>query len=445
VTRADESIPLRPVGAPPVETTYRPFLIASLSLAVLLGFLLGIHVSVTRLLDAGSPERTADLVHAHGQVQLLGFAGLFVMGMSLRLMPRFAGSRIAFEPLIPLTLGLIVAGLVLRSAIQPWFSGDLHDALFLASAFFILCGSACFLFITFGTLAVDARRFDASSLAFVIGATLLFGASLVTVFAAIDAVEAGASGLPYLVNTAVLQLQLAGFLFAFILGVALRAIPAMVGVTRPGRSAGFLALALGASVVVFAGSLIYLEYVEFSDVAVVIASAAFLALGFVFLGLIWQAGVGRQAANRIRPASQQNLWLIRSAFLWLLFAALASIYIGATSALAVELPDQFQFDLVRHSLGVGVVTMLIVGMSMMILPQFAAGRLRANQQARLAIALVIMLNAAAVLRVIPSIAATSWTADQRNLSIALAGSLAELALLIFAVYLLRLLLKTRGT
>jgi hypothetical protein len=55
-----------------------------------------------------------------------------------------------------------------------------------------------------------------------------------------------------------------------------------------------------------------------------------------------------------------------------------------------------------------------------------------------------MLNAAAVLRVIPSIAATSWTADQRNLLIALAGSLAELALLIFAVYLLRLLLKSRS-
>jgi hypothetical protein len=441
MTGTSDNIPLRQAGVPAAETAYRRFVIAGLSSAILVGFVLGIHVPVTRLFDAGSPERTADLIHAHGQVQLLGFAGLFVMGMSFRLTPRFAGTRLAFEPLAAVTLGLLILGLVLRAVVMPWFSGDSHSAIMLASVFALLLGAACYSFIIFGTLTLDARRFDASSLAFMLGALLLFGAATIGAFVAIDAVDAGTRALPYLANTAVLHLQLAGFLFLFILGVATRAIPTMVGVERPGRSAGVLALALAVAVLVFAAALLYLDYGSYSRAIVVVADAALITLGLVLLMLGWQAGVLRQAANRIRPASQGSLWLIRSAFVWMLTAAAIVLYLGTTSLLSAELPSQSDFDAIRHVLGLGVVTMLIAGMSMMILPEFAIERQRPNRQPQLAVALVILLNTAVVLRVVPAVTAESWSLDERNLSTALAGAFAEVAFLTFAVYLLRLLLR----
>ena len=126
---------------PVSETVHRPFLVASLALATLVGFVLGIHIPVGRLTDSGSPERTADLIQAHGQVQLLGFAGLFVIGMSLRLMPRFASSRISLGSLVPLTLYLIVSGLFTRAVVMPWFDGVAHSALLIASVFAVLLGS----------------------------------------------------------------------------------------------------------------------------------------------------------------------------------------------------------------------------------------------------------------------------------------------------------------
>ena len=442
MSEANDRIEVRHVGLPRTDTAHRPFIVASLGLATLVGFVLAIHVTITRLVDVGSPERTLDLIHGHGQVQLLGFAGLFVMGMSLRLMPRFAGGRLAFEPLIPVTLGFMTAGLVMRAVLMPWFSGDAHSGLLLASVFAILLGSSCFLFITVGTLAVNVRRFDASSRAFLFGASLLFVASAVTALVAVDATDRGLHSMPYLANNAILQLQLAGFLLSFILGVALRAIPALVGVERPGRSAGALAILLAGTVIVLASSFLYLEYASYSRAITLVADAAFLTLGLVLLALVWLAGILRQAANRLRPASRPHLWLVRSAFFWMVVAALTHVYAGGSSLIDGGLIDQFQSDAARHALGAGVITVLITGMSMMILPEFAAERQAPNQQHRLAFLLLVLLNAAALLRVAPPLAGSAWTFDQRNLSMAIAGSLAEVALFVFALYFLRLLFRS---
>ena len=442
-TSAGDAIAVRPVGQPPSDEAHRPFLVASLALATLVGFVLGIHVPLGRLLDAGSPERTADLLHAHGQVQLLGFAGLFVIGMSLRLMPRFSGSRIALPALVPMTLWLLVGALLMRALVLPWLSGDTHGVLLAVSALLVLCGSGCFLLIVFSTVAVDARRFDASSLAFISGASMLFAASVAGALGTIKAADAGMRSLPYLTNNAVLQTELFGFLMLFILGVALRAIPAMVGLPRPGRSASLLAVTLATAVTVLAGSLLYLEYASYERVVVVVADGAFFVLGCMLLALAWQAGALRQAANRLRPASQPHLWLVRSAFVWLVIAGILTCYFGVNSIAETRLPGALEFDAVRHAIGAGPVTMLITGMSLMILPEFAGDRLTVNRQKLLAMALVLLLNAAAALRVLPSLASTRWSVDERNLSMALAGSLAEAALLAFTVYLFRLMWRSR--
>ena len=436
-----DTIDVRPAGVPPSDLAHRPFLIASVTLASGAGFVLAIFVPLSRLLDFTSDSRVAELVHAHGQLQLLGFAGLFVMGMSLRLMPRFAGARTAFVPLVPTSLYLVAAGLV-AAFVAPWLPGDLRNVVSLASIYAVLLGSACFLLITAGTLLIEARRFEASSLAFIMGASMLFLAGLVSAFAAIDGQSSVGTGLPYLARAAVLHLELFGFLASFILGVALRALPAMVGISRPGRSAFLLAALLAGSVALVAGSFLCLEYVSQAKVFVFLADGGFLMLGLILLSLVWQTGVLREAANRIRPASRAHLWLVRSAMVWLVVAGLLGVYFGASSLIEARLPGVLELDAVRHAMGVGVITNLIVGMSLMILPEFAAERLTVNRQTPLAVALCLLLNSAAILRIVPSLAGASLPADARNAAMASAGLLAEAALLIFAGYLLRLLWRS---
>jgi hypothetical protein len=237
--------------------------------------------------------------------------------------------------------------------------------------------------------------------------------------------------------------ELFGFLLSFILGVALRAIPTMVGIPRPGRSAWILAGTFGASVVLVAGSLLWLQHVADARGIVLLAGAGFLLLGLTLLALAWQTGVIRQSANRIRPVSRPHLWLVRFAFLWVVSAGLGCVYLGLKGLVSVELPEPLHLDAVRHVLGIGVVTNLIVGMSLMILPEFAGERLGPNRQTQLAFAMVVLINAAAVLRITPSLLGTRLSIEQRDLSMALGGSLAEVGLILFTLYLGRLFWRGR--
>ncbi len=437
------SISLRPVVASP-DIAYRGFLIVSMLMATLVGFVLAIHVPLERLLGVGQADRTLDLLQAHGQVQLLGFAGLYVMGMSLRLLPRFASARLAFGSIASFVLWCMAAALIVRAVLLPWFSGDVHTALALASAFGVLLAAGGYLWVVLATLANDAHRADASSLAFVLGGGTLFVTSAIGVLAFMDAAEGGSRTLPYLTNSAIVQLQMSGFLLVVITGVALRALPVMVGLDRPVHGALLVPLGLSGIVALLAASLLYLEYRSFDGTMVRIADAAFGALGLMLLAFAWQVGVLRPAANRIRPSSQPHLWLIRGAFVWLVIAAVLAIYTGGAAFVASELPSQFDFDGVRHALGVGVITSLILGMSLMILPEFAVERQRANRQRQLALLLAVLINASVLLRVAPAVAGSTWSYDTRNLSMAVAGSLAEIAMLVFAAYFLRLVWRMRS-
>jgi hypothetical protein len=189
-----------------------------------------------------------------------------------------------------------------------------------------------------------------------------------------------------------------------------------------------------------AGSLLYLQHGSYSAGGARSASLSFAAFGLVLLAISWSSGAVRSIGNRLRPASQSHLWLVRSAFVWMAIAGVIALSAGAGNAIEGTLPDQFEFDAVRHSLGIGVVTNLIVGMSLMIVPEFAAQRQQADQRG-LAIALFALLNIAAVLRVAPALAGTSWSFDLSNTFMAVAGTLAEVALILFAVSLFRLVFK----
>ncbi|HEY8680872.1 MAG TPA: hypothetical protein VIN01_07440, partial [Candidatus Dormibacteraeota bacterium] len=101
------------------DRVHLPFMLAGLGAALLVGFVLGpaiplVEHGVVRVSDAG----VEGVIQAHGAAQLSGFAGLLIVGMGLRLLPRFAGR----PPLMPAVAAvlwlLLVSGLVFRLAAQ---------------------------------------------------------------------------------------------------------------------------------------------------------------------------------------------------------------------------------------------------------------------------------------------------------------------------------------
>ena len=175
------TIPVRAVGSAQeshpghYEAPYLVFIAASLAFAIGGGFLLSLLLPLARTLDWawGGDLRWSEMVQLHGQLQLIGFAGLFVMGMALRIMPRVSGRPLALQRLIPWLVPLIAGYLILRSMAHPLEDGALRDACLIASEGLYALASAAFAAITWATLIHRTSKAEATGYFFVLGAVAL--------------------------------------------------------------------------------------------------------------------------------------------------------------------------------------------------------------------------------------------------------------------------------
>jgi len=97
------------------DTTYVWYVATALIVELIGGPAIGVLMYLARsgMLSSHLPE----LVQAHGSLQLLGWAGLFVAGMAQRLVPRLAGRPPVRAAALPL-LVLLAGGAVLRAVGQ---------------------------------------------------------------------------------------------------------------------------------------------------------------------------------------------------------------------------------------------------------------------------------------------------------------------------------------
>jgi len=110
---------------PPFHTG---FIFAGLSFALWAGFALGAHLAAVVGFDFPLGPGFYAFIQVHGHLQLLGWVGLFVMGISLHFIPRLTHHPLAFPALIPWIFFLMVTGLFFRLLAQctlPYLTGPL--------------------------------------------------------------------------------------------------------------------------------------------------------------------------------------------------------------------------------------------------------------------------------------------------------------------------------
>ena len=415
------------------------FILSSLTLGIGLGFALALLVVLSRLFGWGLEAARPDLAQVHGQVQVLGFLGLFIIGMALRLMPRFAHTDLRFPGLVLPLWGLTVVALLARALVVIWLPDDLHSIGILVVELSLLVSAACFAAIVWPTILKAPGRPEATAWFFLVGSLLFLLQALLGSMIALREIRDDTPVFSYLPNTARLYLLLGGFVVAFIGGVSGRALPVMAGLPRSERLGRLLAVLLFADLLILSGTLTYLEYGAYSVTAIDIGNVALTGLGVLFAAIVWLSGVLRPAANRVRPASQPHVWLVRSAFAWLSFAAVFAAFLGVKGVADGDLPSFHAVDALRHTLGLGVATTLIAGMGLLILPEFAGERQQRPDQSLRSYSLLFLLKGAALLRVGSELAGLDFDSDIRLGMQAAAGAMAEFALILFAWNFLRLM------
>ncbi|RMG40277.1 MAG: hypothetical protein D6719_11485 [Candidatus Dadabacteria bacterium] len=145
---------------------YRPFLWGSLTLSILAGFGLAAHLSSVMALGLVRGDVTIGLIRAHGHVQLLGWIGMLIIGISLYVFPRLQSKAFSNNNLIPVIFKLLLAGVVIFATAKilvPYFTGSTRFVITLvgtAGTFLETLAILLYLYLALGTFT--GKPFDRS-------------------------------------------------------------------------------------------------------------------------------------------------------------------------------------------------------------------------------------------------------------------------------------------
>ncbi len=95
------------------------FVLAAIGIALTAGFGYAAVLAVMIGFDLSMGNWWAAMLQAHGHAQLMGWTGLFIIGVSLYFVPRLAGVSLRFPRLLPWTCAFLTFGILFRTLAQP--------------------------------------------------------------------------------------------------------------------------------------------------------------------------------------------------------------------------------------------------------------------------------------------------------------------------------------
>jgi uncharacterized protein involved in response to NO len=103
------------VSSSPQAKFHPGFIWSALGIALFGGFAIGAHLAAVIGLNFSLGKGFYSYIQIHGHLQLVGWAGLFIIGISLHFIPRLAGVPIAQPQWIPRIQFLMATGLIVRA------------------------------------------------------------------------------------------------------------------------------------------------------------------------------------------------------------------------------------------------------------------------------------------------------------------------------------------
>ena len=416
------------------DQQYLPFIAAAVFFGLIVGLPLGFTLAHAAAQGSYLGGRWQPLVQVHGHLQIIGWVGLFVMGMGYRLVPRFTGVRIRPAALVPLTFVLMASGLALRALAQPFADETPLALVFVASAALEAVGMLIFSAAVLRCLASGRRETFLYSPFFAAGSAWAAVAALMGLVFAIDAARDSATTLPALRAAALTFMELNGFVLMFILAVSMRTFPIFFE-RRPARPQPTLAAwaLANAGIAAYAAAFVWKSYDHSADVRA-LQTAGFLAVGAALLALLALLRIFEGKPVRLRASAGRSMRFVRSAYLWLLIAAALQVFFSIRAFAGGRPPTHFETDAVRHFVALGFVTTMIVGMALLVVPRLAMRRAQTQPARFVAPALLVLLHGATAARGAGSLLADEMRMGAGYWTMTGGGLAALVAMAVFAVY-----------
>jgi hypothetical protein len=362
--------PKAPASRTTAEDIYRPFFLSGIAIVLTLGAVWGAYLLLRIAAEGRFAAAGLHEVNAHGHAQIFGWVGLFVMGFAYQAFPRFLGTKLRFPALAWTSFGLMLAGILGRSLLEPMAKGnDLLIGLAIGAGALEVVAIAMFVFNLGATwrasgqpLLVGDCYIAAALCWFLVQAiydAVYFAATLLAAPDDLVPLVAAWQG-------ALRDLQIHGFAAMMILGVSRRLLPGAYGFRRPSRRLAIACLiGLNAGLIAEAAGIILMRLdsrawagLWYAGVIVYAASAATLVTSWRLFGR--------------SEKSDRSLKFVRAAYTWLFIslAMLIALPVYQFAILPAISPDSAAakmgfshayYGATRHAITVGFVSLMIVG------------------------------------------------------------------------------------
>ncbi|MBM4410377.1 MAG: hypothetical protein FJ037_03455 [Chloroflexi bacterium] len=426
----------RPATAPISDPTrdadsHVRFVYAALLFATLGGFGLAVWLPVQAALGQMDVSWLA-AAQVHGHLQVMGFAGLFVLGVATRLAPRFGGGHLTHPALVDAAFWCLQVGLFVRGGGQPFASHMPFAWLMAGGAALEFAGAAMYAGSVVLTLRPSIRKGMPNALLMGSGmAWLVVQAALGAVWFPQLALD-GTSVLRSDRDGLLVSIQFFGFLLSAFAGVGLRSFPSFFGMPQPSARMGHAVFAsLQGGLLLWAGgSLLAIGGVDAHR-----AVAAGQALVGIAMLLLMSTFGWWHRKTRLAVASQPLAWPLRATLAMLTLTGLLLAVSGIEAFARGGVISTVRIDAVRHIFALGVITQGILAIAQLILPEFASERFVRPPSRWRPVTLASALIGAVVLRGLMPLAGVSG--DARLWSMAAGGVLGLAAIAAFGILFLR--------
>jgi len=401
------------------EILYKRFVFGALFVALTAGFGLGL-VNLTRIALAQSYyEISGVLKQIHGHAQVFGWVGLFIMGVAFHAVPRMKMQPLQHVRSARWCFWLLLGGILLRVVSQPLARHWVGATALLISGALELVAVALFVWLLGGSVVRSQQKREPYEK--FIGTSIIWFALLGAwnFWIVWQMFWKRSVGIPALQDALWIHAAFFGFIANMIFGFSLRVLPHFLGLRESKTGAANVAFVLW-------NAAIFLRYpLERLAWAASVLEAVAIVL------FVWALGVFARRRTKIEIKGVDNTfaWFVYLGYAWLLIAAATPFHADVFRLSASS----------RHTMAIGFITSLIMGVSYRVLPIFNGVNLWSTRLMRVSFWHLAAGSTLALAMAFNNVFETTWSYAWSGI----AGFLVFAALVMFAVNI-AMTLRTRA-
>ncbi|MFV1976906.1 MAG: DUF542 domain-containing protein [Candidatus Scalindua sp.] len=438
------------VAAEDAESAYENIYIKFVKTAIIIALSSGCVYGAFMLLYMGFQHSLYSvpkvLIETHGHTQIFGWVGLFIMGVSYFILPRFYAVRIYSGRLANLSFYCMVVGIFLvftYRTLLPLNNHSFFKILILSGCLLEVAAVLMFLIVAMKTILSAEKQELETYETFLISGYLWF--LIMTVAHAgivLYMLNADKTVFPHAAIYPLRHIQVMGFITLVIFGVVSRTLPAFLGLKTPNAKINLIIMfMLNASVIVRAVSQplmfyyadVYLPFYHVFNTLYFTSGCVELLSILLFLynlNILSKPEVDFSGME-IEKSYEKFVW---AGILWLLVAEIAMMVFTVQESFTGIPVSHALIGAYRHAVTVGFITMMIFGFASRIIPISQGIKLHSYS---LLLWTFILINAGSAIRVIFQPLAVHTGSVPAYLVMGISGLIESIAILLFGINIWR--------